>query len=434
MKTSTNLFITFLFLNLLIAGCDCGKTPPPPPDGPKDTQAPVVAIQVSSLTTTSASFTFSATDNVGVTSLVLSVSGTQQNVLGQSSATVSGLTSNTDYTAYLTAKDAAGNTGNAQVSFKTAARPSTWFGTPTITGASPISGMIGNTISNSFTITLSNTSGVAKTATFSLDFGNFYIKMLRYQAANAPDGTGWTALPANNGKVTFSNFSLPAGSTSLKAVFASKPSVAHGSAINLSFTSLDDGEGGGVAASGWQAPVSFGTMDGSTAPTQLITEWWGYSTDQPLHLYPNESGSIGNYHVTNVKVSGPAPAKVASLKLYNPYGNALIWYNDTWKYVADLPDYFSIPSSAIVWYGDYVKITMPIDKAPISNTSMTGFLLGCDLRNASTTVAFNSGYITPGIFGLVLKTKYDLVIQNSSGQVIDISDAVIKQESTPLSN
>jgi len=428
MKTSTNLFITFLFLNLLIAGCDCGKTPPPPPDGPKDTQAPVVAIQVSSLTTTSASFTFSATDNVGVTSLVLSVSGTQQNVLGQSSATVSGLTANTDYTAYLSAKDAAGNTGNAQVSFKTAARPSTWFGTPTITGASPISGMIGNTISNSFTITLSNTSGVAKTATFSLDFGNFYIKMLRYQAANAPDGTGWTALPANNGKVTFSNFSLPAGSTSLKAVFASKPSVAHGSAINLSFTSLDDGEGGGVAASGWQAPVSFGTMDGSTAPTQLITEWWGYNGSS-LYLGPNGVGSIDNYHVTNVKVSGPAPAKVASLKLYNPYGNALIWEAGTWMASFVGP---SIPISES-WNGLYVSMQFPIG-ADISNSISSSFLTYCHLRNASSTVAFNSGYITPGIFGLVLKTKYDLVIQNSSGQVIDISDAVIKQESTPLSN
>ena len=426
MKTGTNLFITFLFLNLLIAGCDCGKTPPP--DGPKDTQAPVVAIQVSSLTTTSASFTFSATDNVGVTSLVLSVSGTQQNVLGQSSATVSGLTANTDYTAYLSAKDAAGNTGNAQVSFKTTARPSTWFGTPTITGASPISGMIGNTISNSFTITLSNTSGVAKTATFSLDFGNFYIKMLRYQAANAPDGTGWTALPANSGKVTFSNFSLPAGSTSLKAVFASKPSVAHGSAINLSFTSLDDGEGGGVAASGWQAPVSFGTMDGSTAPTQLVTEWWGYSSSGPLYLGPNGVGSISNYNVTNVKVSGPAPAKVASLKLYNPYGNALIWEGNwratSFNYVAQI---------TASWNNDFVNLNFD-NSATISNNAMEGFIIWCNLRNASSTVAFNSGYITPGIFGLVLKTKYDLVIQNSSGQVIDISDAVIKQESTPLSN
>lgn len=432
MKTGTNLFIAFLLLNLLIAGCDCSKTPPPPNPPTRDTQPPVASISLSSVGETSATFTFSATDNVAVTSLSLYVLSAQ-NVLGQSSTTVSSLVPNTSYNAILTAKDAAGNTGLAQVAFKTSAHPSTWFATPTISNMVPISGMIGNTISNEFTITLNNNSGSTKTATFSLDFGNIYIKMLRYQAANSPQGTGWnvlqTAAPFGS-TVTFSNFSLPPGATTLKAVFARRITQGQdGSAINLSFTSLDDGEGGSAPQGGYQAPVPAGTVDGNTTPTQFITEWWGYMDQSPIYLSPGGTGTSSNYNVTGVKVSGPAPARVVSLRLRNPYGNALIWKPGTWRASFVGPDILANES----WNGDYVKLTLA-NGSDIPNNAMGTFLIYCQIQNASSTQSFNSHTMTPGLFGLELKTKFDIQVANSSGQLIDLSEVVVKQGSTVIAN
>lgn len=412
-----------------ITGCDCTKNPPPPP---ADTQKPVASISVTSVTTTGASFSFSATDNVGVTNLTLSVVGTTD-VTNQSSATVTGLTPNTQYTATLTAKDAAENVGTGSASFTTSALPpqnSTWFAQPTVT-ITPINGMIGNTVSNEFQIQLGNNAATSKTATFSLSFGanGSAVKMIRIKGTPAP---AWTVGIVTGGLVTFSNVTLHPGTTNLQAVFALKEAVgvANGSALSISFSSLNDGEGMTMPIGGsWQAPVAAGTVDANTQATKLSTEWLGYMSQSPLVILPNGTATAVNYNVTSVKVSGPGNARIISVKLRNPYASSLIWNNSSWRTNFGGPDYVV----SVNWNGDYVKLSMP-NEAIISNTSFTSFITFANIQNASTTNSFNSGSVTPGLFGLELKSKYDLEIVNSAGQVIDLSDAMIKQGANIVAN
>lgn len=420
-----------------ILACKCRPNDPPPPN---DNQKPVCSISVdaSSVSTTSATVNFSASDNVTVINTTLTLNGGAPiGVTGQTVYSFIGLTPNTPYTVTITARDAAGNVGTASASFTTNALPpqaSTWFAQPTVTYSSPVSGMIGNTVSNEINIALSNTSATAKTATFSISFGTngAAVKMLRYQAANAPDGTGWTVIPASAGTVTFSNYTLQPGTTTLRARFALKEvvGVANGSALSISFSSLNDGEGMTMPIGGsWQAPVAAGTVDALTQATKLSTEWLGYMRQTLLSLDPGGSSNASNYLVSNAKVTGPSDARVASIKLRNPYGNALIWNNSSWKINLGGPDY-SVSAS---WTGEYVKLSMT-NEAIISNTSFTSFMIFASIQNASTTNSFNSGSITPGLFGLELKSKYDLEIVNSNGQLIDLSDIVVKQGANVLAN
>ncbi|MBK6936350.1 MAG: hypothetical protein IPH18_05275 [Chitinophagaceae bacterium] len=139
--------------------------------------------------------------------------------------------------------------------------------------------MIGNTCSNEFSVQLSNNTAVAKTATFSINFGanGSAVKMLRYQSAAAVDGTGWTVVPLSAGTVTFSNFTLLYGTTTLKARFALKENVGvNGSSLSISFSSLNDGEGGTLPIGGtYQPAVNAGTVD-EYSSQKFTTEWLGY--------------------------------------------------------------------------------------------------------------------------------------------------------------
>ena len=421
-----------------ILACKCRPNDPPPPN---DTQKPVCSINVdaSSVSTTSATVNFSASDNVTVINTTLTLNGGAPiGVTGQTVYSFIGLTPNTGYTATLTAKDAAGNVGTASASFTTLALPpqnSSWFAQPTVTYSSPVSGMIGNTVSNEFNIALSNTSATAKTATFSLSFGanGSTVKMLRYQAANAPDGTGWTVIPASAGTGTFSNFTLQPGTTTLKARFALKENVgvANGSSLSISFSSLSDGEGGVLPIGGsWQAPVAAGTVDAVTQATKFTTEWLGYMSQSPLFMPLGGTGTSDNYNVTAVKVSGPGNARVASIKAKNPYGSLITFDNASWLTNVDGTGY-AISQSNIAWSSDYVKITMPA-QALISNSVSSNFFLRCGVSNPGPD--FNSGMITPGLYGLELKSKYDLEILNSNGQIIDLSDVTVRQGANVVQN
>jgi hypothetical protein len=311
---------------------------------------------------------------------------------------------------------------------------SSWFAAPVIT-ITPLNGMIGNTCSNEFTIQLSNNAAVAKTATFSMSFGanGSAVKMLRYQAATAPDGTGWTVIPASSGTATFSGLTLQPGTTTLRARFALKEvvGVANGSALSISFSSLNDGEGMTMPVGGtWQDPVAAGTVDALTQATKLSTEWNGAMAQSALFVGAGGTATALNYNVGNVKVSGPGNARVASIKAKNPYGNLITFDNASWLTNVDGTGY-AINQSNITWSSDYVKIVMP-SQAIISNSGFTNFFLRCSVSNPGPD--FNSGTITPGLYGLELKSKYDLEILNSNGQMIDLSDVTVRQGANVVQN
>ncbi|MBK8953713.1 MAG: hypothetical protein IPM85_17250 [Chitinophagaceae bacterium] len=119
--------------------------------------------------------------------------------------------------------------------------------------------------------------------------------MLRYQAASAPDGTGWTVIPASAGTVTFSNFVLLSGTTTLKVRFALKENVgvANGSSLSISFSSLNDGEGGTLPIGGaWQPAVAAGTVDAVTQATKFTTEWLGYMSQSALYMSAGGSSTV----------------------------------------------------------------------------------------------------------------------------------------------
>lgn len=419
-----------------ILACKCRPNDPPPPN---DNQKPVCSISVdaSSVSTTSATVNFSASDNVTVINTTLTLNGGAPiGVTGQTVYSFIGLTPNTGYTVTLTAKDAAGNVGTASTTFTTLALPpqnSSWFAQPTITYSSPISGMIGNTNSGYYKITLPNTSSTPQMLrSLRINFGTTAIKMQRTQTWASPDGTGWEKITAINGTVIFNDLWLNPGITELKAVFSLKENVGvpNGTSISISFDQMLDAQGGVLPIGGsWQSAVNAGTIDANTQATKLTTEWLGYMAQSPVTIAPNGTATLPNYNVTNVKVSGPSDARVASIKLRNPYGNALIWNNSSWKINLGGPDYVVSAN----WNGDYVKLSMP-NEAIISNTSLVSFTTFSSIQNASTTMSFNSGTITPGLYGLELKSKYDLEILNSNGQLIDLSDVVVKQGANVVQN
>jgi len=80
-----------------------------------DTQAPttVANLSISAKTSNSISLAWNAaTDNVGVSSYAVYMNGSLQTTVSSTSATISGLTPSTNYTFYVVAKDAAGNSSS----------------------------------------------------------------------------------------------------------------------------------------------------------------------------------------------------------------------------------------------------------------------------------------------------------------------------------
>src|SRR5439155_14720 len=125
--------------------------PPPPPPPPPDTTPPAVSITAPANGATvsgSVTVTASASDNVGVTAVTISVDGTTlcvDNTASYSCSWDTTTTTNASHTISATATDAAGNTGTAPVINVSVSKlppdttlPSTWFIAPvssvTITG------------------------------------------------------------------------------------------------------------------------------------------------------------------------------------------------------------------------------------------------------------------------------------------------------------
>ena len=95
-----------------------------------DTQSPTVATNLSASNTTSSSTNLSwtpSTDNVGVTSYQIYMNGSLKSTVGTTSINITGLNPSTNYSFYLVAKDAAGNSSanSSSISVTTLAGSST---------------------------------------------------------------------------------------------------------------------------------------------------------------------------------------------------------------------------------------------------------------------------------------------------------------------
>jgi chitodextrinase len=437
MKTKFNILLAIMMATILVSCNSCTKPEP------LDEQAPTAPSNLVVSNVTTEAFTLSwhsSSDNVGVTGYTVYANGsTVATTTGATTVTVSGLNPATAYLVTVKAIDAEGNvsvaSNAASVTTLSNNVSSTWLAQPQVVYGTQFA-INQNALSNPLMITINNTSGTGKTFTSliaSFGVNGNAVKMLRYSLNNG----SWNVLPVSSGNVTFSNITLQSGLNTFNCYFSIKEiaSVANGSALTFTFTSLNDGAGGNVPTNGsFQYSLAVGTVNSSTQATKITSDWIGYMSQSALTLSAGAvlTNTAVMYNV-DFKATGPNGAKLGSVKLKNPYGNQIYFDNTNWKF-SDTSNSTFIPEANINWSGDSVVISMTSSALINTNNIYNSYLIYARIGNSSTTQPFDSGVTTPGLFGLQLMSKYDLVVYNSDNQVVDLSDVVVKQGSSILSN
>lgn len=160
-------------------------------------------------------------------------------------------------------------------------------------------------------------------------------------------------------------------------------------------------------------------------------------------LSPHQvSGTTLINNVINLRLSGPAPAKIVSIKLKNPYFSfkGMEWgYADPdndfhrWTFGKDWVSCYE-EFANFYWQKDFINLTFA-NGCNFLNTdgSLQDFTILCGIKNHSNQ-EFNTDNYTPGLIGYLLTSKFDFVLWNSSSQVIDVSDARVVQDAIPLNN
>ncbi|MEI6352318.1 MAG: hypothetical protein WCO35_00030 [Candidatus Nomurabacteria bacterium] len=324
------------------------------------------------------------------------------------------------------------------ISIPTVVKASTWFAKPNI-NINSIFQINQNAQSDTMKMFLQNTSAMTKSlVSMTGNFGTYgsAVKMLRYKIGI--NGL-WNVLTASAGTINFTNLSLPAGYDTLFCIFAIKASagVADNSSLSFTISSIDDGAGMNTPTGGtFPSSLNVGSVDAITQATTFTSNWIGYMGQIGYTLNPNGSGNASLYHVTNLKFSGPGSVLLYSMRFKNPYYGTILYFdNSTWS----VNDYFvktsniSIPQSGILWNQEYVSINFP--STIIFGINYYNQLdLNVNIGNTSSVQTFDSDNYTPGVFGLQMVNKYDLVLKNSTNQVIDLSDAVIQFGNIVLPN
>lgn len=423
-----------LLLIITIPACHCNKPPIP---APPDTEKPVItSFEVTAVSKDTASFKFSVIDNVGLKSLMLEVGGVSGSGLGKSTATIHGLDPGTSYTAILTATDAAGNIAVATVTFTTLSniKPSAWLGQLQVHYDS-VYAIEQNALSSKITITINNSASVAK-ATNSLmaNFGTngSAVKMIRYSL----NGGSWNVLTAASGNVNFGGIALQPGVNTFICYFAIKVAagVTNGAPLTFQFVSLDDGVGGNAPVGGsFPAAVPVGTVNSVTQATMLISTWEGLMSYPDLRFVAGTSTRAMFFQINTLRATGPTGARVYSMKLKNPYTafTGLVWDNNSWT----MGNGSVSGSINYTWQNEYITLYLPNESNNMvtNGTTYNSYYVNCSFKNTSTST-FNSNDYTSGRFGFGITSKYDLVIKNADGQVIDLSDDIVKQDYIVLSN
>lgn len=425
---------TFTFI---LTSC-CGEDPI------VDTTAPTsLNITASNITKDGMTLTVSAKDETAVSTIKLYNSSTFSLLKSFSASTgtynLTGLAPSTDYKLYITASDIAGNTATSQTfTFRTLEEikvKSDWVNSIEATYTNPFA-IIGNAVSNVLTININNsTSGTKTLKSLVANFGTNgnAVKMLRYQL----NGNAWNVITASNGNITFNNLTLNAGVNTLTCYFALKANVgvANGSALSFTFTSLDDNEGGQVPTNGaFQNSLSVGTVNANTQATVFLTDWLGTMSKPAATILAGSSGRRPIYNVQNLKMSGPGNVRWGSIKLKDPYAifNKITWDNNSFAMTIGTGDKYI---SQYSWNNNIISMVLPNDNNSIicDGNSYNLFVIKVSYQNTGSTTFYSQDY-TPDLMGFALTSKFDLVIYNSDNQMIDVSDAVIRQDGVILSN
>jgi len=306
-------------------------------------------------------------------------------------------------------------------------KASTWLSEPNLSYANPFA-ITGNSLSSEMSFTINSTSAkTLKSLVASFGENGKAVKMLRYSL----NGGDWKIIKAVNGKINFENLSLKSGENSFKAYFSLLPNtdVSNGSALSFSFVSLDDGEGGTTFSSGkFPDALNVGSVHTSVSATVIKAGWFSYLR-VPALVAAKDAEADMMIHVIQLQMTGPAPAKIVSVKFVNPYTafNAIsgndFKFTDSWSF--DLNDANRLEFKPDVSNQNTFTVNFPSKDIPCNGTYQR-ISIFAGVKNSGNT--FDSGAYTPGKFGLKLADKYDIVIQNGLGQVIDLSDVNIWQD------
>lgn len=452
MNTKTNFAIkSIVILFLLGVGIfSCKKTadPPPPPPPPSSTLT-IVSFDTVKVGATSATLAWKDNSNKTITSRTLSNTNTGESfdVFSLSSYEVKGLKPASFYNYTLKVEDASGKVVSKQVSFFTKELESSIVSIDKISYDHEFA-IIGNAQSDTLRIRIKNLSSKKETIPLmSASFGtnSSAVNTLRYRLS---DTSRWTILKMKDGLINFKDLALEPGMNNIKAIFAIKPypGVPDNAPLVFTFQSMDDGEGGGQPKGGWPNELSVGRVNSHTMPT-LITGPFGWSSNSLIgqsNMPPGASGTQAINTVINLWLSGPAPARIVRLRLKNPYAafSGMEWGyadpdNDFRKWYIGR-SWFACTEDItnFYWEGDSTFINLNLGNVCNIldvNGSHQDFVIHCGEKNLSNVVFHTEDY-TPGLIGFVLVSKFDFVVLNSDGQVIDFSDALVSQDGVTLEN
>jgi hypothetical protein len=417
--------------------CWDGKYIPISQDCPPEPPAPVFNSVAVVPTLTGADFTFSVSN---YTSIVMSVNSGSDVSLSGTTYQLTGLTPSTNYTAVFTAKNVV--SGITKVTtytlvFSTLAKASTSLLQPVITVSSFRALQLNACSNQDFTVAFS-TSTDARTlqsATFTLSGdGVGAYRSLRYRPAG-DFTTAWKQVDFSGKSVTVPfSVLIPAGLTAkydLKVCTKSSVSgISNGANTTMAVSSITTDEVGVGAPVGgaFQAAVALPALDLATTAT-FITSTVNAGRDvSQLILSANQTRSqyiLGQ--IANIKASGPSNMTFAGITIKNIYGNSNLSVTGNWiVFVNNQNNSNFLPN--VQSNGDYYNI------------SFSGGLFTTDGSNTRCSIdadikAGLSGFTSESTgFGFSLRSKWDVVFQNSNGNEVNLTDNTVQDNGVTLTN
>lgn len=410
-------------------------------------------VKIIDSTMNGATFSLVANSNASIVSQTLINVNTSESidVTSKTTHSVNNLVPDSSYTFTFKVKDNTGNEVSQNVTFKTKEKASEWFSMKKVTYEYQFD-IIGNAVSAKLTIETNNSASSAKTLDYlSAGFGEYgkAVKMLRYSL----NGGNWVrSIASPEGVVAFTNVTFQPGDNTFESYFSLKPNVGgvpNNSPLSFSFITMHDREGGTLPKGGsFPAAVPVGRVNAAVQPTVITTTWLG---DAYVNAGEVPHGTIysdaGLYQQYAIRATGPTGARLTNIRLKNPYASftGLEFDNSSWSYyntgatkTAYITNYFweTEVINSILQY-KFINLTLPNDFdnniLMTDGVSYNNYYIRCKIRNSNHNTFF-SGTYTPERFGLELVSKYDITIKNSNGQVVDLSDVVVKHGDTVLQN
>lgn len=441
MKNFFKFLIAFFTITIFLVSCSRGSDSPNPPA--TDTQKPTAPTNLTTNNITTNSFTLNwtaSTDNVGVTGYIVYVNSTSFSTTA-TTLDITGLSSATSYTVYVKAKDSAGNISDASnsvnVTTLTPIVASSSLAQPVIT-VSNFRALQLNACSNQdFTVAFpnGNSARTLQSATFTLSgSGAGAFRSLRYRPAG-DFTTPWKQVDFSGNSVTVPfSVIIPAGLTAkydLKVCTkASVSGIANGANTTLAISSLTTDESGVNApvGSSFQAAVALPALDLATTATFITSTINAGRDASQLIMSANQTKNqyiLGQF--MNIKASGPAGMTFAGVTLKNIYSNNNLSVTGNWQFFVNNGNSSNyVPN--VLSNGDYYSISTPNGFINTAGSN-SHFVLTADIKACPTGFTSESTG-----FGFSLKSKWDVIFQNSNGNDINLTDNTVQDNGVTLTN